>query len=164
MIAGSDTGNGAASSLTDSSGSAASRITSARRVGSDNAAKVRSRVASENLTIWLSIKRCPTCQIFLPPPSRAGGFNVTGPIHPFLKVGAVGYGPMMDANLISAFFGAQVGMMQLAVAGDLAQMDSNNPSSDNSSEISQLVGAGDSSANSLANVAAGIGTNLDMVC
>ena len=51
MIAGSDTGNGAASALTDKSGSSASRISSARRVGSDSAAKVRSRAASENLTI-----------------------------------------------------------------------------------------------------------------
>ena len=39
MIAGSDTGNGAASSLTESSGSAASRTTSARRVGSDERGK-----------------------------------------------------------------------------------------------------------------------------
>jgi hypothetical protein len=44
MIAGSDTGNGAASALTEMSGSAASRITSARRVGSASAANVRSRV------------------------------------------------------------------------------------------------------------------------
>ncbi len=51
MTAGSDILNGAASSLTESSGSAASRITSARRVGSDSAAKVRSRAASENLTM-----------------------------------------------------------------------------------------------------------------
>jgi len=42
MIAGSDTENGAASALTDSPGSSASRITSARRVGSASAAKVRS--------------------------------------------------------------------------------------------------------------------------
>jgi hypothetical protein len=43
MIAGSDTENGAASSLTDRSGSSASRITRDRRVGSESAAKVRSR-------------------------------------------------------------------------------------------------------------------------
>ncbi len=43
MTAGSDILNGAASSLTDRPGSAASRITSARRVRSDSAAKVRSR-------------------------------------------------------------------------------------------------------------------------
>jgi hypothetical protein len=42
MIAGSDTANGAASSLTDRSGAAASRITKARRVGSDSAENVRS--------------------------------------------------------------------------------------------------------------------------
>jgi hypothetical protein len=56
MIAGSENLNGAASSLTDRSGSAASRITSARRVGSDSAAKVRSRAGSKNLTIWFSIR------------------------------------------------------------------------------------------------------------
>ena len=42
MTAGSDIGNGAASSLTDRSGCSASRITSARRVGSESAANVRS--------------------------------------------------------------------------------------------------------------------------
>jgi hypothetical protein len=42
MTAGNDIANGAASVLTEMSGSAASRITSARRVGSDSAAKVRS--------------------------------------------------------------------------------------------------------------------------
>ena len=42
MIAGSDTGNGSASVLTDTPGRSAIRAMSARRVGSDNAAKVRS--------------------------------------------------------------------------------------------------------------------------
>jgi hypothetical protein len=42
MTAGSDIANGAASSLTESPGSCASRITSARRVASESAAKVRS--------------------------------------------------------------------------------------------------------------------------
>ncbi len=42
MIAGSETGNGSASALTDKSGCCASRITSARRVESASAAKVRS--------------------------------------------------------------------------------------------------------------------------
>jgi uncharacterized Rmd1/YagE family protein len=55
MTAGSDISNGAASSLTDNSGSAASRITSARRVGSASAAKVRSSGELETLTIRLSI-------------------------------------------------------------------------------------------------------------
>jgi hypothetical protein len=64
----------------------------------------------------------------------------------------------MDTSLISAFFGAQVGEMQLAVAARLARM--NAP--DMVSSVSQLVDAADQSANSLANVAAGIGTNLDV--
>jgi hypothetical protein len=42
ITAGSDIANGAASSLTDNPGCCASRITSARRVASDSAAKVRS--------------------------------------------------------------------------------------------------------------------------
>jgi hypothetical protein len=46
MIAGSDTANGSASALTERSGSDASRMTSARRVGSDKAAKVRSSAGS----------------------------------------------------------------------------------------------------------------------
>jgi hypothetical protein len=70
----------------------------------------------------------------------------------------------MDTSLISAFFGAQAGMMQLAVAGDLARMDADNPPAGNSSSITQLVGAADQSANTLANVAAGIGTKMDMAC
>ena len=58
MTAGSEIANGAASSLTDRSGAAASRITSARRVGSASAAKVRSSAAVETLTMWLSIGAC----------------------------------------------------------------------------------------------------------
>ena len=42
MIAGSDTGNGRASSLTDTEACSPSRASRARRVGSANAAKVRS--------------------------------------------------------------------------------------------------------------------------
>jgi len=43
MIAGSETGNGCASSLTERLSRLPSRASSARRVGSDSAAKVRSR-------------------------------------------------------------------------------------------------------------------------
>ena len=57
MTAGNEIGNGFASRLTDRPGSAASRITSARRVGSASAAKVRSRAGLETLTMWLSIVR-----------------------------------------------------------------------------------------------------------
>jgi len=68
----------------------------------------------------------------------------------------------MDTSLISAFFGAQTGMLQLAVAADLARMDANDPTSNNASSIAKLTGAADQSANTLANVAAGIGTNMDV--
>jgi len=57
MTAGNEIGNGFASRLTDRPGSAASRITSARRVGSASAAKVRSRAGLETLTMWLTIGR-----------------------------------------------------------------------------------------------------------
>ncbi len=70
----------------------------------------------------------------------------------------------MDTSLISAFVGAQVGTMQLAVAASLARMDGNNPTSNNSSSIAQLVGAADQSGTQLANAAAGIGAQVDMVC
>jgi hypothetical protein len=46
MMAGSETGNGRASSLTDRPGSASSLASSARRVGSESAAKVRSSSVS----------------------------------------------------------------------------------------------------------------------
>jgi hypothetical protein len=46
MIAGSDTGKGRASSLTVRPSSASRRASSARRVGSERAAKVRSSVAT----------------------------------------------------------------------------------------------------------------------
>ena len=61
-------------------------------------------------------------------------------------------------SLISALIGAQTGEMQLAVAARLARMD--DPA--NGSSITQLVGAADQSTSSLANVAAGLGTNLDI--
>jgi hypothetical protein len=61
-------------------------------------------------------------------------------------------------SLISALIGAQTGEMQLAVAGRLARMG--DPA--NGSSIAQLVGAADQSTSSLANVAAGLGTNLDI--
>ncbi len=65
---------------------------------------------------------------------------------------------METASLLSALIGAQTGMLQLAVAARLARMNN----ADMSSSIAQLVGAGDQSANALANVAGNIGTNLDV--
>jgi hypothetical protein len=55
MIAGSDIANGRANSVTESPCESLSRATSARRVGSASAPKVRSRLASEYLTMWLSM-------------------------------------------------------------------------------------------------------------
>jgi hypothetical protein len=46
MIAGSDTGKGRASSLTETRGSSTMRASKARRVGSESAAKVRSSAVS----------------------------------------------------------------------------------------------------------------------
>lgn len=61
-------------------------------------------------------------------------------------------------SLISAFIGAQAGEVQLAVAARLAR--TNVP--DMVSPVSQLVNAADRSANTLAIVATGIGTQLDV--
>ena len=79
-------------------------------------------------------------------------------IHPYLSFAALNRRAMGMVSLISALFGAQTGEMQLAVAARLARMG--NP--DSGSSIAQLVGAADQNANSLANVAGNIGTNLDV--
>jgi hypothetical protein len=55
MTAGNDIANGCASSLTEMPSCRPSRASSARRVGSASAAKVRSRASSLYLTIWFSI-------------------------------------------------------------------------------------------------------------
>lgn len=61
-------------------------------------------------------------------------------------------------SLISTLIGAQIGELQLAVAARLARTGDPN----SGSSIAQLVGAADQNANSLGNVAAGLGTNLDI--
>jgi hypothetical protein len=63
----------------------------------------------------------------------------------------------MDTDLISAFIGAQAGRAQLAVAAQMLRM-----SSDNGSAVATLVDAAQQNFDQLANVAAGIGTNLDI--
>lgn len=50
--------------------------------------------------------------------------------------------------------------MQLAVAARLLRTDPDNP--DNGSSVAKLVDAAQQNFQSLANVAAGIGTNLDI--
>ena len=68
-------------------------------------------------------------------------------------------------NLLSAFFGAQVGRLQLAVAARLARTDPNSPvNPDVGPSITKLVDAAQQSAQPLANAAAKLGTNLDVSC
>jgi hypothetical protein len=64
---------------------------------------------------------------------------------------------MEMASLLSALLGAQTGMIQLAVAARLERTDLQQGAS-----VAQLVDAADQNANSLANVAGNIGTNLDV--
>jgi hypothetical protein len=64
---------------------------------------------------------------------------------------------MDPTSLITAFMGAQTGMMQLAVAASLARMNA-----DQGASVVKLVDAAQQSLDPLANVAAGIGTNLDV--
>lgn len=62
----------------------------------------------------------------------------------------------MDMNLLTAFLGAQTGMMQLAVAARLARMNIQDGAS-----VVKLIDAAQQNFNPLANVASGIGINLD---
>ncbi len=64
---------------------------------------------------------------------------------------------MDPTSLITAFMGAQTGMMQLAVAASLARMNA-----DEGASVVKLIDAAQQSIDPLANVAAGIGTNLDV--
>jgi hypothetical protein len=63
----------------------------------------------------------------------------------------------MDTSLIAAFLGAQTGMVQRAVAARLARMNANEGAS-----VAKLTDAAQLSIAPLANVAANIGTNLDV--
>lgn len=65
---------------------------------------------------------------------------------------------MNTTSLLSALLGAQTGMLQLAVAARLARMNN----ADNGSSVVKLIDAAQQNANSLTNVAAGVGTNLDV--
>jgi hypothetical protein len=79
-------------------------------------------------------------------------------IHRPLKRGGDHAIVMETASLISALIGAQTGMLQLAVAAQLARMNN----ADMSGSITQLMGAADQSSNALANVSDTIGANLDV--
>jgi hypothetical protein len=63
----------------------------------------------------------------------------------------------MDPSLITAMMGAQTGLLQLAVAGRMLKMDTENAAS-----TVKLIDAAQQNLNSLANVAPGVGTNLDI--
>jgi hypothetical protein len=64
---------------------------------------------------------------------------------------------MDPTSLITALAGAQTGMVQLAVAARLAHMNA-----DQGASVAKLIDAAQQSFDPLANVAAGIGTNLDV--
>ena len=64
---------------------------------------------------------------------------------------------MDPTSLITALMGAQTGMVQLAVAARLARMNA-----DQSASVAKLIDAAQQNIDPLANVAAGIGTNLDV--
>jgi hypothetical protein len=63
----------------------------------------------------------------------------------------------MDMSLVTAALGAQTGLTQLALANSMLKMNTQNASS-----VVRLIDAAQQSMNSLANVAPGIGTNLDI--
>jgi hypothetical protein len=63
----------------------------------------------------------------------------------------------MDLGLVSGLVGAQTARLQMAVAAKMIAM---NASADQS--VVQLIDAAQQNAKSLANVAAGIGSNLDI--
>jgi hypothetical protein len=60
-------------------------------------------------------------------------------------------------SLVTALVGAQTGATQLAMASDMARMNQQD-----SSSVVKLIDAAQQNISSLANVAAGIGTNLDV--
>jgi len=63
----------------------------------------------------------------------------------------------MDMSLISALLGAQAGNTQLNLATDLMRMNA-----DSDRAVVQLLDTAAQNGNSLANVAAGVGTNLNI--
>ena len=63
----------------------------------------------------------------------------------------------MDPSVISALLGAQAGNTRLDMGVQLLRMNA-----DSERAIVQMISAAAQSANSLANVAAGTGTNLDI--
>ena len=65
---------------------------------------------------------------------------------------------MQSTSLISAFVSAQVGRLQLAAAGYMARTDPESRSS-----VTQLMNAAQQNFASLTDVAAGIGTSINVI-
>ena len=65
----------------------------------------------------------------------------------------------MDMSLVTAAIGAQAGLTQLAVAGSMLKMNTQNAAS-----VVKLIDAAQQSMRPLANAAAKLGTNLDISC
>jgi hypothetical protein len=63
----------------------------------------------------------------------------------------------MDLSLVTAALGAQTGLTQLALAGSMLKMNTQNAAS-----VVKLIDAAQQNMNPLANVAPGVGTNLDI--
>jgi hypothetical protein len=63
----------------------------------------------------------------------------------------------MDLSLVTAAIGAQTGLTQLALAGSMLKMNT-----DDASSVVKLIDAAQQSMNSLASVAPGVGTSLDI--
>ncbi len=63
----------------------------------------------------------------------------------------------MDLSLVTAALGAQTGLTQLALAGSMLKLNTQNAAS-----VVKLIDAAQQNMNSLANVAPGVGTNLDI--
>ena len=63
----------------------------------------------------------------------------------------------MDMSLVTAALGAQTGLMQLSLAADFARMKA-----DQGASVAQLIDTAQKNIAPLANVAANIGTNLDV--
>ena len=63
----------------------------------------------------------------------------------------------MDMSLVTAALGAQTSLTQLALAGSMLKMNTQNAAS-----VVKLIDAAQQNMNSLANVAPGVGTKLDI--
>ena len=64
---------------------------------------------------------------------------------------------MADVSLASAFIGARMGQVQMAVAAKMLRMNA-----DLAQAVVELIDAAQQNIDRLANVAAGVGTNVDL--